>query len=60
MALAKVDDNSNLADTEIRNQVADVFMFFVPGIISGLAKIVTEDEKIGHKVTLVNNLYKVV
>lgn len=48
MCLAQVyDDEMN--DLELRCSVANVFMFFLPGLASGLRNIALEDEKAGHK-----------
>ncbi|KAK4882166.1 hypothetical protein RN001_005485 [Aquatica leii] len=51
MALAQVHHDFSTENIEFRKQVADVFMFFAPGVISGLASIAVDDDKCGHKVT---------
>ncbi|XP_018569428.1 TELO2-interacting protein 1 homolog [Anoplophora glabripennis] len=53
MAIAQVLENKDFEDAELRNQVAEVFLFFLPGIASGLARIALEDEKMGHKIPMV-------
>lgn len=53
MAIAQVLKDKDFADVELRNQVAEVFLFFLPGIASGLTRIAVEDEKVGHKVPMV-------
>lgn len=55
MCLAQVHDGADVNDLEIRCNVADIFMFFLPGIASGLRTIALEDEKSGHKTTVVCN-----
>ncbi|KAF2903943.1 hypothetical protein ILUMI_02227 [Ignelater luminosus] len=52
MSLVKVDDNSDASDIEIRYQVSDVFIFYLPGILQGLSEIALEDEIHGHNVAL--------
>lgn len=54
--LARVDDETDINDVEIKSNVADVFMFFLPGIVLGLKTIILEDEKTGHEVITV--IYK--
>lgn len=53
MAIAQVLEEKDFQDVELRNQVAEVFLFFLPGIASGLARIALEDEKVGHKIPMV-------
>lgn len=54
MCLAQVyDEDTN--DLEVRCSVANVFMFFLPGLASGLRSIALEDEKSGHKIIAVSN-----
>lgn len=55
MSLVKVDDSSDANDIEMRYQVSDVFIFYLPGIIDGLSQIALEDEIRGHNVALVSN-----
>lgn len=52
MILTQVHIDADKADV-FRHQVGDVIMFFLPGIISGLQKIATADEKQGHQITMV-------
>jgi hypothetical protein len=56
MTLAQVHSDADGNDKVFRQQVGDVLMFFLPGIISGLQKIATDDEKQGHKITMVWDL----
>lgn len=53
MTLCQVDDKSNKCDAIWQNQVADIIMFFLPGIICGLQEIVIENETQGYKLTKV-------
>lgn len=53
MAIMRVSKEEDLCDSVIRNQVAEVLMHFLPGIASGLKDVLREDEKIGHRVTMV-------
>jgi hypothetical protein len=53
MTLAQVHDDADRSDVVFRHQVGDVLMFFLPGVISGLQKIATGDEKQGHKTVMV-------
>ncbi|KAJ4443818.1 hypothetical protein ANN_05604 [Periplaneta americana] len=52
MTLAQVHGDADRDDTVFRHQVGDVIMFFLPGIVSGMQRIATEDEKQGHQITL--------
>lgn len=54
LSIAKVLDDEDFNDVVVRNQVAEVFLYFIPGIASGLKSIATEDEKVGHKVPVVS------
>lgn len=53
MSIAQVLEDKDFEDVGLRNQVAAVFLFFLPGIASGLTRIALEDEKIGHKIPMV-------
>lgn len=53
MALCQVDDESNRFDTILQDQVADIIMLFLPGIVSGLQEIAMGSETQGHKLTMV-------
>lgn len=53
MCLAQVHNDEMLNDLELRCSIANVFMFFLPGLASGLRNIALEDEKSGHKVIAV-------
>lgn len=50
MTTARIDTDKYNSDIVLYNQIADVFMLFLPGLLTGLMKICMEDEKIGHKV----------
>lgn len=54
MAMARVLEDDDFNDIVVRNQVAELFLFFLPGIAYGLKNIALEDEKVGHKVSKVN------
>lgn len=54
MSLARVLDDSEFGDIVIRKNVSQVFLFFLPGLASGLKQIALEDEKVGHKIPQVN------
>lgn len=53
LSFARVHDEEDANDAELRNNVADIFMLFLPGIASGMTKILLEEEKSGHKVITV-------
>jgi hypothetical protein len=53
MNLAQVHSDADRDDIVFRHQVGDVIMFFLPGIVSGLQRIATDDEKQGHQITMV-------
>jgi len=53
MILTQVHIDADKNDVVFRHQVGDVIMFFLPGIISGLQRIATADEKQGHQITMV-------
>ncbi|XP_025829077.1 TELO2-interacting protein 1 homolog [Agrilus planipennis] len=53
MTLARIEDcDISQEDVVLQAQVADVFIFFLPGIASGLKDIALEDEKFGHAVVV--------
>lgn len=54
MCLSQVHDGADATDAELRCCIADVFMFFLPGLACGLRNIAFEDEKSGHKVIAVS------
>ncbi|CAG9859979.1 unnamed protein product [Phyllotreta striolata] len=54
MCFARVYTDDDFNDIVVSKQIAEVFLFFLPGITSGLAKIALEDEKIGHKIPAVS------
>lgn len=53
MCLARVSDEMDASDAELKCNVADIFMFFLPGIAVGLKAIILEDQKTGYKVITV-------
>lgn len=53
MCLARIFRDEDFKDIVIRKQVAEVFLFFLPGVASGLKQIALEDEKVGHKIPMV-------
>lgn len=50
MALARVLNDDDFSDLVVRNQIADVFFFFLPGVATQLKEIALVDEKYGHKI----------
>lgn len=56
MILTQVHIDADKDDIVFRHQVGDVIMFFLPGIIGGLQRIATADEKQGHQITMVRDL----
>ncbi|XP_034174840.2 telo2 interacting protein 1 isoform X1 [Osmia lignaria lignaria] len=52
MTLCRVNDEIDKSDIILQEQVADVIMLFLPGIVSGLQEIATESEIQGHKLTM--------
>ncbi|KAF5286602.1 hypothetical protein FQR65_LT12511 [Abscondita terminalis] len=50
MVLAQVHDDYQTDEIKFREQVADIFMFFAPGVMSNLASIAIGDDKCGHKI----------
>ncbi|XP_063909733.1 TELO2-interacting protein 1 homolog isoform X2 [Zophobas morio] len=50
MAIAHVLDDHDFSDLVMRDQIAEVFLFFLPGVASQLKSIALIDEKYGHKV----------
>ncbi|KOX73245.1 TELO2-interacting protein 1 like protein [Melipona quadrifasciata] len=53
MALCQISDESNQFDPVWHDQVADIIMLFLPGIVSGLQEIATGNETQGHKLTMI-------
>lgn len=53
MALCQVDDDADRSDIILQDQIADVIMLFLPGIVSGLQEIAMGSEIQGHKLTMV-------
>lgn len=51
--LARIHVEMDADDIELKSNVADVFMFFLPGVAVGLKAIILEDEKTGHEVIVV-------
>ncbi|XP_008201481.1 TELO2-interacting protein 1 homolog [Tribolium castaneum] len=50
MAIAHVLDDEDFDDIVIRNQIAEVFLFFLPGVATQLKSVALIDEKFGHKI----------
>ena len=50
MAIAHVLEDHDFSDLVMRDQIAEVFLFFLPGVASQLKSIALIDEKYGHKV----------
>ncbi|CAG9825114.1 unnamed protein product [Phaedon cochleariae] len=53
MSLARVLSDDDYQDLILRKQVSEVFLFFLPGVASGLKQIALEDEKVGHKIPVI-------
>lgn len=54
MILSQVDDeNCDTSDKVLQYQVADVLMFFLPGLASALEEIAISNEIQGHLITVV-------
>ncbi|CAK9829945.1 TELO2-interacting protein 1 homolog [Anthophora retusa] len=53
MALCQVDDEADKSDVILQDQIADVIMLFLPGIVSGLQEIAMGSEIQGHKLTMI-------
>ncbi|KRT79068.1 hypothetical protein AMK59_6749, partial [Oryctes borbonicus] len=51
MTITKTNTDLQVTDIVLCHEIANTFMFFLPGLVSGLCKICLEDEKIGHKIT---------
>lgn len=60
MALCQVDDEADTSDIILQDQIADVIMLFLPGIVSGLQEIAMGSEIQGHKLTMVMYNYFVI
>ncbi|OAD52266.1 TELO2-interacting protein 1 like protein [Eufriesea mexicana] len=52
MALCQVDDKIDRNDITLQDQVADIIMLFLPGIVSGLQEIAMGNEIQGYKLTM--------
>lgn len=50
MSLARVLNDNDFQDIVARKHVSETFLFFLPGLSSGLKNIALEDEKVGHKI----------
>ena len=53
MTLCQISDESNRFDPTWHDQVADIIMLFLPGIVSGLQEIATGSDTQGYKLTMV-------
>lgn len=56
-SMARVETDEDLIDIEIRYQSSNVFMFFLPGIATGMTEIATSDMKVGSKVISVSKIH---
>ncbi|XP_011264133.1 TELO2-interacting protein 1 homolog isoform X3 [Camponotus floridanus] len=52
MVLCHIDDKIDKSDIVMQEQVADIIMVFLPGIVSGLQEIAMGGEVQNHKVTM--------
>ncbi|XP_034936013.1 TELO2-interacting protein 1 homolog [Chelonus insularis] len=50
MTLSYIHENADPSDIVLQNQVADIIMLFLPGIVKGLQEIYLENDIINHKV----------
>lgn len=50
MALARILNDNEFGDVVVRKHVAQVFLFFLPGLASGFKQIALEEERVGHKI----------
>lgn len=53
MALCQVDGKIDKNDIILQDQVADIIMLFLPGVVSGLQEIAMGNEIQGYKLTMV-------
>lgn len=53
MTILQVHDKADFADVVLRNQIADVAMLFLPGVVSGLLEVSLGSDIQNHKVTMV-------
>ncbi|CAL7933906.1 unnamed protein product [Xylocopa violacea] len=53
MTLCQVNDEADRSDIILQDQVADVIMLFLPGILSGLQEIAMGSDIQGHKLTMI-------
>lgn len=60
MSLGRVLNDSEFGDVVVRKSVAQVFLYYLPGLSSGLKQIALEDEKVGHNVTKVSILKEII
>ncbi|CAG9769438.1 unnamed protein product [Ceutorhynchus assimilis] len=54
MAMARVSNPEDISDTVIQRDIANVFMFFLPGLQRTLPKIALEDPKVGHVIPMMS------
>ncbi|XP_019889129.1 TELO2-interacting protein 1 homolog isoform X2 [Ooceraea biroi] len=52
MALCHIDDEIDESDIVMQNQVADIIMAFLPGVVGGLQEIAMQSEVQNHRVTM--------
>ncbi|XP_076766159.1 telo2 interacting protein 1 [Xylocopa sonorina] len=53
MALCQVNDETDRSDIILQDQVANVIMLFLPGIVSGLQEVAMGSDIQGHKLTVI-------
>lgn len=53
MALLQVHDEAESSDLVLQNQIADVVMLYLPGVVSGLLEIALGSDIQNHKITMV-------
>lgn len=53
MALLQVHDEADSQDIVLRNQIADVTMLILPGVVTGLLDVALASEIQSHKITMV-------
>ena len=55
MAMLNVEGENFFDDPVLFDQIANILMFFLPGLSSGLMTIALENEKVGRKVIQVHS-----
>lgn len=59
MVLLQVHDEADSQDIVLQDQIADVVMLCLPGIVKGLLEIAFGSDTQNHKITLVKNRIRV-